>query len=159
MAAPCVLVATVKAAGRMGRTMAYERTVDVRFRDLDPLNHVNSSVYFSYMEHARVEFLIQEAGARSAAELPIILASARVEYRKPLAGSRRVTVRMWVSRIGGKSWDFDYQVLDAADGTVFAEGRTVQVAYSYKEPASVPIPDELRQLLERHQDKPIDLRA
>lgn len=137
--------------------MTFSREVDVRFRDLDPLNHVNSSVYFTYMEHARVQFLIEEAGAESAADLPIILASARIEFRNPIQGSRRVRIALWVSRIGGKSWDFDYRVADADDGTVYAEGRTVQVAYSYHEAATVAIDDELRALLETHTDEPLDL--
>lgn len=137
--------------------MAFSREIDVRFRDLDPLNHVNSSVYFTYMEHARVQFLIEEAGAKSAADLPIILASARVEFRNPIQGSRRVRVTVWVSRIGGKSWDFDYRVEDAADGTLYAEGRTVQVAYSYDEAATVSIGDELRAVLDRHVDDPLEL--
>lgn len=137
--------------------MAFSRDIDVRFRDLDPLNHVNSSVYFTYMEHARVQFLIEEAGAASAAELPIILASARVEFRNPIQGSRRVRVTLWVSRIGGKSWDFDYRVEDADSGVVYAEGRTVQVAYSYDEAATVPIADELRGILLAHQDDALDL--
>lgn len=137
--------------------MAFSRDIEVRFRDLDPLNHVNSSVYFTYMEHARVQFLIEEAGATSAADLPIILASARVEFRNAIRGSRRVRITVWVSRIGGKSWDFDYRVADAEDGTIYAEGRTVQVAYSYKDAATVPIADELRSILEAHQDDPLDL--
>ena len=30
--------------------------VEVRFSDLDALNHVNNAVYFTYMEQARIHY-------------------------------------------------------------------------------------------------------
>jgi acyl-CoA thioester hydrolase len=40
-------------------------------------------------------------------------------------------VKMWTSRIGGKSWDFDYEMRDRRTGVVYASAKTVQVAYDY----------------------------
>lgn len=37
--------------------MAHSTTVKVRFYELDPYNHVNHAVYFSYFETARIEAL------------------------------------------------------------------------------------------------------
>ena len=36
---------------------AHRTTIRVRFYELDPYNHVNHSVYVSYFESARVEFV------------------------------------------------------------------------------------------------------
>ena len=37
--------------------MAYVNSVQVRFYELDPYDHVNHAVYFSYFETARIEAL------------------------------------------------------------------------------------------------------
>ena len=37
--------------------MAHVTNIEVRFYELDPYNHVNHSVYFSYFEAARIEAL------------------------------------------------------------------------------------------------------
>ena len=36
-----------------------ERTIDIRWRDLDPLGHVNNAVYATYLEEARDRWLMQ----------------------------------------------------------------------------------------------------
>ena len=38
-------------------------TIKVRFRDLDPLNHVNNSVFNTYLEEARIDFIQHVPGA------------------------------------------------------------------------------------------------
>jgi acyl-CoA thioester hydrolase len=38
--------------------------IEVRFRDLDAMGHVNNAVYFTYFEHARLHYL------RRLAEVP-----------------------------------------------------------------------------------------
>ena len=39
------------------KLFSHEATLDVRFYELDPYNHVNHAVFFSYFETARVEAL------------------------------------------------------------------------------------------------------
>jgi acyl-CoA thioester hydrolase len=129
--------------------MSYQIHTEVRFRDLDALGHVNSSVILGYLEHARVEYFLREIGIPTAADLPFILASAHAEYRAPIPASRALTIGLWTSRIGTKSWDFDYQVTDQADGTLYAEGRTVQVAYDYTKNSTIRIPAALREHLKK----------
>ena len=84
----------------------------------------------------------------SMAGLPFILASAHVEYKAPIAKADPVELAMWVSRFGGKSWDFDYEIRHARTKAVFATVRTVQVAYDYKARKTVEIPADVRRKLE-----------
>ena len=37
----------------------YKVVIEVPFRDLDAMGHVNNAVYFSYMETARIKFLVE----------------------------------------------------------------------------------------------------
>jgi acyl-CoA thioesterase FadM len=56
-------------------------------------------------------------------------------------------VKMWTSRIGGKSWDFDYEIKDAKTGVVYATAKTVQVAYDYQLEKSDILDGELKQFV------------
>ena len=47
-----------------------------------------------------------------------------------------------------RSWIWQFRITDARDGRVVAEGSTVQVYYDYKARQPIPIPDDVRALLE-----------
>ncbi len=105
--------------------------VEVRFNDVDGLGHVNNAIYLTFLEHARMLFFTQVAGSKSEKDFPFILAHAALDYKVPIKMGAKLEVRMWTSRIGGKSWDFDYEIRDAEKGIQYATGKTVQVAYDY----------------------------
>lgn len=129
-------------------------TVEVRFRDLDALGHVNSGVYFAYMEAARVAFAGELFEDPPWYRVPLILASARCEYQEAVEEPVRLDVRHWVSRVGESAWDLDYAIHDPDDRRV-AIGRTTQVWYDHDDDASRPIPAGARGKLEAEQDEPL----
>ena len=111
---------------------AFTIPVDVRFNDVDGMGHVNNALYLTYLEHCRMRFFTEVAGSKSERDFPFILAHAALDYKSPIKMNAQPQVKMWTSRIGGKSWDFDYEIKDAATSVVYATGKTVQVAYDYR---------------------------
>ena len=109
----------------------YTAPVELRFSDVDGMGHVNNAVFLTFLEHARMRFFTEEAGARSEKDFPFILAHAAVDYKAPMRMDAEPEVRMWTSRVGGKSWDFDYEIRDRRTKVVYATAKTVQVAYDY----------------------------
>lgn len=127
---------------------AFVRPMPIRFRDIDALDHVNHAVMLTYCETIRCDWFQEVAGYPSMANLPFIIASAHIEYKAPIPKTAALQVSMWVSRLGGKSWDFDYDLKDTRSGTVFATAKTVQVGYDYKAGKTVEPPAKLRAQLE-----------
>lgn len=121
--------------------------IAIRFRDIDALDHVNHAVILTYAETVRCDWFAA-VGYPSMANLPFIIASAHVEYKRPIAKTDPVELAMSVARIGSKSWTFRYEVRHAGTKDVFAEVETVQVAYDYGAKATVAIPEKIRLLLE-----------
>ncbi len=132
--------------------------LNVRFRDLDALGHVNSGVYIAYMETARVAFASELFSNEPWYRVPLILASARCEYKRAIEQPVALEVKHCVSRVGASSWDLDYAIEDEG-GNVYAIGRTTQVWYDYDEGESGPIPAEAREALEAELGEPLELRA
>ncbi len=127
----------------------FSTTVEVIFRDIDALGHVNSSVYFTYMETARTKFFMKSLNLNDVNHLPIILASTSCTYRRPARFGDRLQIDVLVTRIGTKSFNLTY-IMNTEDKFLIAEGESVLVYYDYAKNSSVIIPPELKQLLYRY---------
>jgi acyl-CoA thioester hydrolase len=129
----------------------------VQFRDIDVMGHVNNATYLQYMETARVELARKLGQVTRGFRAGFIVASARCEFKKPIRDERRITVSVWVSRIGARSWDLDYSVRGPSKAE-FAIGRTTQVAYDYKTRATVRISGKLKKELAKYIGRPFKFR-
>ncbi len=127
----------------------FSHPIEVRFRDCDPMGHVNHAVYLSYLEQARFAFWRTVIGAKGIDETGFILARAECDYRSAATLGDPLEVRLRVTAIGRSSFTFEYDVVDTAHDRLVASARTVQVTYDYRAQKSVPIPDDLRGKLER----------
>ena len=124
--------------------------VEIRYGDLDPQNHVNNAKFLTYFEQTRVNYLIHLGlftKGQSFMEIGIILAETRVAYLAPLHFGTAVRVGARTSRLGGKSFDMDYSLQDAATGQEFATGSAVLVAYDYRTRETVLIPQDWREII------------
>jgi acyl-CoA thioester hydrolase len=117
----------------------------VRFRDLDPMGHVNNAVFLTYLESARVAFLRHLGAAPTLDDMGIIVARAEIDFRAPVRLGDEVEVSVRASRFGSKSFDLEHEL--RVDGNVVAEAKTVLVSYDYSKREPVPIPDEWREKL------------
>ncbi len=121
------------------------------------MGHVNHATYLQYMETARVELARSLGQVKKGFRSSFILASARCEFKKPITDERRITVSVWVSRIGGRSWDLDYTIR-GPNRLEYAVGRTTQVAYDYKTRSAGQISRKLKRELAKHLEAPLKFR-
>jgi acyl-CoA thioester hydrolase len=128
---------------------AFAHRVEVRFRDCDPMGHVNHAVYFSYLEQCRFAFWRHVTGREAGPGAGIILVRAECDYRAPAYFGEALDVHINVAEIGRSSFALVYEVLNAATGQKLADARTVLVAYDYGAKETRPLTSEMRALLER----------
>ena len=123
----------------------FSTTVEVRWRDLDAMGHVNNAVYFTYLEQARIHYL-REVGFVPGAPsgMGFILAEASCQFKSPLQLGERATIRARVSQLRNSSFVFEYRA-EAEDGRLIATARTVQVCYDYQAQRPIPVPGEWRE--------------
>ncbi|MCA9873973.1 MAG: acyl-CoA thioesterase [Anaerolineales bacterium] len=127
----------------------YETHIQVTFRDLDALGHVNNAVFFTYLETARIEYITKflEHGLPERFDLlsiPIILVEATCSYQSQALFGEHLTVGVGVTRFGNKSFDLAYKIM-GEDGRLIATGKTIQVMYNYDSNSAFPIPDVIKQ--------------
>ena len=129
-------------------TFRFSHPIEVRYADLDPQRHVNNATLFSYLEQARASYLVRLGlwDGKDFDNIGIIVAEASASFKAPIDYTDEVVVEAGVTRLGTKSFEFNYLVR-TGDGRQLATGRTVLVAYDYRHGRSIPIPDEWRRAI------------
>ena len=117
----------------------------VRFRDLDPMGHVNNAVFLTYLEQARVAFFAEAGAANGLEEMNMIVARVEIDYKAPVRLGQEVEISVRANRFGTKSFDLDYEL--RVEGELVAEAKSVQVAYDYARREPVPVPAAWREKL------------
>ncbi len=98
--------------------------VQVRFQDLDPLNHVNNVAFFSLMETARVEFLRGQAKSLFGS---MVIARSECDYLGEIrGGTRTVDITISIEKVGNSSFTVLHEL--RVGDLLVGVGRTVQVA-------------------------------
>src|SRR5712692_4287909 len=101
---------------------AFIHRLEVRFRDCDPMGHVNNAVYLTYLEQARFDHWRSLWGF-GRPQLPpgrpgVILAHVECDYKRPATYGDMLEIRLAVVELGRSSFRYEYEVVDE-------EGRTV----------------------------------
>jgi acyl-CoA thioester hydrolase len=124
---------------------AFVHRETVRFGDVDAKGHVNNAVYLTYMESARIAFLLHLGAVTGLDDLGFIVARVEIDFRSPLSFGEEVEVGVRASRFGTKSFDLEYEL--HAGGRVVAHAKSVCVGYDYASRETVPIPEAWRERL------------
>lgn len=128
----------------------FTHRLEVRFRDCDPMGHVNNAVYLTYLEQTRFAHWRTLWGfgtPQTPTGMPgVILARIECDYRRPAKYGDMLDVRLRVVELGRTSFKYEYEIVDA-EGRTVVSAKTVQVMYDYAAEKPVPIPDNIRALL------------
>ena len=133
------------ASPRAPGVSAYTTEIDVRFRDIDAMGHVNNAVYATYVEQARTRFF------RDVLDLDIsgastVLASLSIDFRRPIElDDDAVAVSVEIADLGRSSVTMDHGI--CVDGDVVAKAEATLVSLDPSgDPA--PIPEKHRSAIE-----------
>ncbi len=129
----------------------FSTNIEVRFRDLDALGHVNNAVFFTYFEEGRKQFSKKVFGVSDISEFKFIMAHIQCDFIRPIQFNNHVILQMWVRDIGTKSFSFKYRLVDFSDqAMVYATGESIQVCYDYEKNRSIEVPQKMREKLTRY---------
>jgi acyl-CoA thioester hydrolase len=128
----------------------YTVEIQMRFRDIDGMGHVNNAVYLSYAELARTQFYMKFASRRTLDEIDFILAHVDIDFESQAVWGDQIQVAVWPSKIGTSSFTLSYEITEKRSGRVLARARSVLVSYDYEKKKSKPIPAPFRAVLEKH---------
>ncbi len=130
------------------KKLVHESVVSLRWGDMDAMGHINNTLYFRYMEIARLDWMFSVgAGTDRTAQGPVII-NAFCNFLRQLEYPGDVRVKMFVAAPGRSSFE-SYHTIERTDepGVVYCEGGARVVWTDYAERKSAPMPDWFVELL------------
>ena len=131
------------------KKLVHTLSIPIRWGDMDAMGHVNNTVYFRYLETARIDwFGAIGCQANPRGEGPLIV-NAFCNFHKQLEYPGDAVVKMYVSDPGRSSFE-SWATISRADDpdTVYASGGATTVWVDFPKQKSAPLPDWFRALLE-----------
>ncbi len=127
------------------KKLVFEMTFPVRWGDMDAMGHVNNTVYFRYMEMARVDWMQSLGGPPTPTGQGPVIVNAFCNFYKQLEYPDQVLIRMYVSDPGRTSFETWTTMARVGEpDVVCAAGGATTVWVDFPQGKSVPLPDWLR---------------
>ena len=121
----------------------YSTPIELRFSDLDAYGHVNSAVYFTYLETARVKLFHDFFKNASEQGIFTVVARAECDFKIPVMLYDVLIVTLHVAKTGRSSFDLEYRLHDGKEKT-YATARTTMVCFDSIKNITVPIPESIK---------------
>ena len=119
----------------MRSDFSYWVTIPTRFQDLDPHNHVNNVVYFTYLETARLAFLrsIRLEDIRERGKFGPAVKSQTCNYQKQVFHPSVVEVGIRFYALTNRTFTVAYEVYLEGTDTLVCDGKTIMVWVDFVE--------------------------
>ncbi len=130
------------------KKLLLEMSIPIRWGDMDPMGHVNNTLYFRYFEIMRIEWGRKHNALPNPAGEGIVVVNTCCTFHKQLEYPGDVLGRYYVGAVGRSSFDC-WMTLSRADEPelVYASGGATTVWVDFPRQKSMPIPDWLHALL------------
>lgn len=124
--------------------------ISTRWSDNDIYGHVNNVAYYSYFDTAANRYLIEQGGLDiSDGSVVGYVVNSGCEYHAPITYPEPVEAGLRVDRLGTSSVRYGLAIFREGSEQAAAHGHFVHVFVNRAANKSVPVPDKLRQALER----------
>lgn len=124
-------------------TKTYSTQIELRFSDLDAYGHVNSAVYFTYLETARLKLFSDFFREVSEHGIYTVVARAECDFKIPIMLHDNLIVTLQVARAGRSSFDLEYRLHDGEKKT-YATARTTMVCVDSVKNTPLPLPESIK---------------
>jgi len=129
------------------RKLVHVEHISIRWGDMDAMGHVNNTVYFRYMEQARIGWFDglvpdDEAWTRTG----IVIANASCNFKRPINYPGTVEVKLLVGPPGGSSVPTFYELRIQND--LYADGEATVVFIDMEKQKPIRIPQKIREALQ-----------
>ncbi|MDP1655666.1 MAG: thioesterase family protein [Hylemonella sp.] len=130
------------------KKLVAEMAMPIRWGDMDAMGHVNNTVYFRYLETARIEwFRTIRCEPDPQGQGPVIV-NAFCNFYKQLEFPGDVVVKTYVSDPGRTTFE-SWHTIERVDqpGVISAAGGATVIWVDFPQQKAVTLPDRIRQIV------------
>jgi acyl-CoA thioester hydrolase len=131
------------------KKLTLEMVIPIRWGDMDPMGHVNNTLYFRYLEIIRIEWLYRVGGPPDPLGEGAVIVNTFCNFIKQLEYPGDILAKHYVADPGRSSFN-TFITLERTDapGVIHASGGAKTVWVNFPKQKSVPLPDWLRKLVD-----------
>jgi acyl-CoA thioester hydrolase len=133
----------------------HKTDIQIRFKDIDQLGHVNNANHITYFETSRVNYFKDVfKNETNWKETSLILAHTEITYKNPIFLEDTISCYTKVSKIGNKSFDMENLIVKTSNSQdiIVAYGKSVLVCLNYLSKETIPIPTEWIQKIKQYDE-------
>ncbi len=133
----------------------HKTDIQIRFKDIDQLGHVNNANHITYFETSRVNYFKDVfKNETNWKETGLILAHTEITYKNPIFLEDTISCYTKVSKIGNKSFDMENLIVKSSNSQdiIVAYGKSVLVCLNYLSKETIPIPTEWIQKIKQYDE-------
>lgn len=120
----------------------------LRWGDMDAMGHVNNTLYFRYLEQARIELFEALGFPATPGGIGPVIVNAHCSFLRQLRYPGEIEVSSWVGQPGRSSFETVHEIRRIDDPErVFARGGAKVVWVDQRVEKSVPLPEQVRERL------------
>lgn len=123
----------------------HKSEIQLRWKDIDQFGHVNNSNYLTFFEVARFNYC-KDVCDWDWSRDKFIIANINIEYLRPIFFPNRTFVYLRVSKLGEKSFEFEYIVTTEKNGIekLASKSTSTQVMYDLEAQKTILVPEHIR---------------
>lgn len=121
--------------------------IPIRFRDLDPLNHVNNAIFSTYYEEARIKFIqeIPEFARAMQQGFSFVLANIQINFIRPATYPGSLLIGSGIRATGNTSITSFQAVYSKSDQQLISVAESHGVWFNLEDQKPSRLPDIARQ--------------
>jgi acyl-CoA thioester hydrolase len=129
------------------KRLVHTERIAIRWGDMDAMGHVNNTVYFRFMEQARISWFDALLPRGEACKnTGIVIANASCNFKRAMSYPGTVEVKVYAAAPGGSSVPTFYDL--TIGGQLYADGAATVVFIDMARQKPVRIPDSIRARLQ-----------
>jgi acyl-CoA thioester hydrolase len=126
------------------KQFVHEMNMPIRWGDMDAFGHVNNTVYFRYMEQARIEWITSLGYSFSSGDESMLMINGFCNFHQQLAYPGELILKTYIGAIGRTSMDiYTSMALTTQPDSMVAVGGATMVWVDLQSGKSAPWPDHL----------------
>ena len=118
--------------------------IRVRFGECDYYQHVNNTVYMTYINIGLSDYLRSIWEDLKNLPYQIHIVHIGIDFKAPATFDDTLIVETWVSKVGESSIHFQHTLSNKETGVLLAEAKKICVLLDTKTGKKISVPEELR---------------
>lgn len=136
----------------------HRQPIQMRFNDLDALQHVNNTIYLEYMDYAKTQYITQVLeGIFNVFHESLVIVNVNCEYYEISRYGEPLEVLTRIDCIAKHSLVFVQRVINPATGHIKTIARTVMVGFNIDKDCKMEIPSNWRMRISAYEGRDFNM--